>query len=87
MCYPVCGNREEKVSELCVSRSSQCSTTGVTKAMVCVIMSVEIVVRRLVSCVCVTGPRLTISFQPVLHDWCNKGRGMYYPVCGMVHVK
>ena len=26
-------------------------------------------------------------FQPVLHDWCNKGRGMCYPVCGMVHVK
>ena len=26
-------------------------------------------------------------FQPVLHDWCNKGRGMYYPVCGMVHIK
>ena len=26
-------------------------------------------------------------FQPVLHDWCNKGRGMRYPVCGMVHVK
>ena len=21
------------------------------------------------------------SFQPVLHDWCNKGRGMCYPVC------
>ena len=20
------------------------------------------------------------SFQPVLHDWCNKGHGMYYPV-------
>ena len=27
------------------------------------------------------------SFQPVLHDWCNKGRGMYYPVCGMTHTK
>ena len=27
------------------------------------------------------------SFEPVLHDWCNKGRGMYYPVCGMVHIK
>ena len=27
------------------------------------------------------------SFQPVLHDWCNKGRGMCYPVCGMVHTK
>ena len=26
------------------------------------------------------------SFQPVLHDWCNKGRGMCYPVCGMVHI-
>ena len=27
------------------------------------------------------------SFQPVLHDWCNKGRGMWYPVCGMMHIK
>ena len=27
------------------------------------------------------------SFQPVLHDWGNKGRGMCYPVCGMVHIK
>ena len=27
------------------------------------------------------------SFQPVPHDWCNKGRGMCYPVCGMVHIK
>ena len=26
-------------------------------------------------------------FQPVLHDWCNKGRGMCYPVWGMVHIK
>ena len=23
-----------------------------------------------------------LSFQPVLHDWCNKGRGMCCPVCG-----
>ena len=27
------------------------------------------------------------SFQPVLHDWCNKYRGMCYPVCWMVHIK
>ena len=27
------------------------------------------------------------SFQPVLHDWCNKGCGMCYPACGMVHIK
>ena len=25
--------------------------------------------------------------KPVLHDWCNKGRGMCYPVCGMVQIK
>ena len=27
------------------------------------------------------------SLQPVLHDWCNKGHGMCYPVWGMVHIK
>ena len=32
-------------------------------------------------------PLSYFSFQPVLHDWCNKGRGMYYPVCGIVHIK
>ena len=21
------------------------------------------------------------------HDWCNKGCGMCYPVCGMIHIK
>ena len=25
--------------------------------------------------------------KPVLHDWCNKGCGRCYPVCGMVHIK
>ena len=32
-------------------------------------------------------PLSYFSFQPVLHDWCNKGRGMCYPVCGMEHIK
>ena len=32
-------------------------------------------------------PLSYFSFQPVLHDWCNKGRGMYYPLYGMVHIK
>ena len=32
------------------------------------------------------GPLSYFSFQPVLHDWCNKGRGMCYPVCGMMHI-
>ena len=26
-------------------------------------------------------------FQQVLHDWCNKGHGMCYPVCGIMHIK
>ena len=32
-------------------------------------------------------PLSYFSFQPVLHNWCNKSRGMCYPVCGMVHIK
>ena len=32
-------------------------------------------------------PLSYFSIQPVLHDWCNKCRGMCYPVCGMVHIK
>ena len=32
-------------------------------------------------------PLSYFSFQPVIHDWCNKGRGMYYHVCGMMHIK
>ena len=31
-------------------------------------------------------PLSYFSFQPVLHDWCNKGHGMCSPVCGMVHI-
>ena len=30
---------------------------------------------------------LLVSLQPVFHDLCNKGYGMCYPVCGMVHIK
>ena len=25
--------------------------------------------------------------QPVLHDWCNKERGMCDPVCAIMHIK
>ena len=32
-------------------------------------------------------PLSYFSFQPVLRDWCNKGRGMCNPVCGMMHIK
>ena len=32
-------------------------------------------------------PLSYFSFQPVFHDWCNKGRCMCYLVCEMVHIK
>ena len=32
-------------------------------------------------------PLSYFSFQPMLHDWYNKGPGMYHSVCGMVHIK
>ena len=35
----------------------------------------------------VVDPLRYFSFQSVLHDWCNKGCGMCYPVYGMVHIR
>ena len=32
-------------------------------------------------------PLSYFSFQLMPHDWCTKDCGMYYPVCGMVHIK
>ena len=32
-------------------------------------------------------PLSYFPFQLVLHNWCNKGRGMCNPVCRMVHIK
>ena len=32
-------------------------------------------------------PLSYVSFQPVIHDWYNKGRGMYYPVWRIVDIK
>ena len=32
-------------------------------------------------------PLSYFSFHPLFHDWYNKGRGVCYPVCGMVHMK
>ena len=32
-------------------------------------------------------PRSYLLFQTVLRDWFNKGCGMCYPVCGMMHIK
>ena len=31
-------------------------------------------------------PLSYFPFQPVLYDWCNKGCGVCYAICGMVHI-
>ena len=31
-------------------------------------------------------PLSYFSLQAMLHDWCDKGCGMSYPVCGVVHI-
>ena len=36
---------------------------------------------------CHGGPIELFHVQPLLHDWCNKGRGMCHPVCRMMHIK
>ena len=38
-------------------------------------------------CLLYTDPLSYFLFQPVLHDWFNKGRGMSYPFCGMMYIK
>ena len=38
-------------------------------------------------CVCVNNTLLYVLLSTNIKDWCNKGCGMCYPVCGMVHIK
>ena len=45
-------------------------------------------VRWVVGSILHGGPsELFLLFHPVLHNWCNKGCGMCYPVCGIMHIK
>ena len=80
--HPHC--KQQSMLEIMDTRQIQLTTTG----LYCTNM-------RSIStgCIC-TGHQLgrsrhscLYSFQPVLHDWCNKGHGMCYPVCGMMHIK
>ena len=74
VCCTLCGNRgEERVSVPCVCLVPASASLLV---VVCAVLSVEIVVKR--GWVC----RVCVSFQPVLHDWRNKGHGVCSPVCG-----
>ena len=44
-------------------------------------------VRWVVGSILHVDPLNYCSFQPVFHDSFNKDSGMYYPVCGVVHIK
>ena len=33
------------------------------------------------------GPIELFLVPASVYDWCNKGHGMCYPVCGMLHIK
>ena len=34
-----------------------------------------------------TSPSGLFLSKPMHHDWCTKGRGMYYAIYGMLHIK
>ena len=65
----------EVVVVVVVARCSSVSRTFAHGAMGCADRSLRV------------DPLSSFSFQPVIHDWCNKGRGMCYSVCGMMHIK
>ena len=44
-------------------------------------------VRWVVGSILHGGPIELFLVPASAHDWCNKGHGMCYPVCGMVHMK
>ena len=72
MCYHVCGMVHIKFPLLLIKKSRNL---------------LYMLVRWVIRLILHGGPLSYFSFQPVLHDWCNKGHGMCYPVCGMVHIK
>ena len=74
MRYPLCGMVHIKEPLLLIGKSSPCGASGFPLSL-----------SEWSFTICLT--QYNRSFQPVLNDWCNKGRGMRYPVCGMVHIK
>ena len=91
MCYPVCGMVHIKEPLLLIGKSSLCGgsrfpfSLGTGRSSE---VERSLMVRWVVGSILHgVDPLSYFSFQPVIHDWCNKGCGMYYPVCGMVHIK
>ena len=100
MCYPVCGMMNIKEPLLLIGKSSPCGGSGFPLSLSECSFTIcptpyNCGARCSVRSWCdgssdrsfMVDPLSYFSFQPVLHHWCNKGRGMCYPVCGMVHIK
>ena len=47
----------------------------------------SLMVRWVVGSIFMVDPVSYFSFQPVIHDWCNKGCGMCHPLYGMMRIK
>ena len=98
MCYPVCGMMHIKEPLLLIGKSSPYGGSGFPLSLsewsftIC-ITPYNRKYNVLSASLNKTFPSFLIDvfsfslFQPVLHDWCNKSRGMCYPVCGMMHIK
>ena len=69
-----------------VDRSSDDDDEHYNNSLIIITMMMIIIIMKMVI-IMMLSPLSYFLFQPVLNDWCNKGRGMCYPVCGMVHIK
>ena len=52
-----------------------------------VVVVVVVVLLLLLLIIIIINPLSYLSFPSVLHDWCNKDRGICCPVYGMMHIK
>ena len=87
MCYPVCGMVHIKERLLLIGKSSLCGGRGrdVAQSIACPPLK-----RSVVGSILLSGPSCSLGyfpFQPVVHNWFIKGRGMYCSVYGKVHIK
>ena len=80
MCYPVYGMVHIKEPLLLIKKSSPCGGSGFP-------LSHRLVIEHPFTGSIPHGEPISyFLFQAVLHNWCNKGYGIYYIVYGMVHI-
>ena len=83
MCFPVYEKEYLKEPFLLMEN---CSRFSLNREVRCSSV-VRLMSRWVVGSIAYGGPIEYFSFQPVLHNCCNKGRDIYYPACRIVHIK